>query len=391
MGYRSDFGLQPPDEPELREVDELFCVPEPLHWTAEKRALMVRACRAMALYHKARCPELGRIYARQGFDPEGLRDEAGLERIPPLGVWALKRFCLSSKDPSEALVQRTSSGTDGRPTKVWRDAGTCWRLTRMGVSIWEQSGLISETPTNYLIFAYEPNSVGEEVNIVHYFHRARSFAPALDTFYAVQRDAAGRWELQKEQAAAKLRAYADAGRPVRILGLPALIYETLLHMEARGPVRLPPESWVLTSGGWKAYEDRSVSREAFRDKISRLWGLPVERIRDRYGMVEHGVPYDECRLHRFHIPVYGHVLVRDPLTLEALPPGKAGLLELISPANSMMPHMAILSADMGAVDPAPCACGLRSPTFALLGRGGLVLDQTCALRMEDLLSRPKTS
>jgi hypothetical protein len=75
--------------------------------------------------------------------------------------------------------------------------------------------------------------------------------------------------------------------------------------------------------------------------------------------------------------------------LAAASPGQPGLLELITPLNSMMPTLAILSTDLGSLDAGECGCGLRSPTFTLLGRGGMLRTMNCALRMEELESRER--
>ena len=381
---------RPPGEPELEDAAALFSVANPLDWTEEKSALMLRACRAMAAFHQARCPELRFIYERQGFDPALLRDEASLELLPPLGVSALKRYTLSSKGRAQALALRlTSSGTGGQPTEVWRDAQTHWRLLVMRNRLIEQLGIANRRPTNYLIFTHKPKAL-EESFLVRSINHLRAFAPEIETFHAVQVAADGRLLLDQEQAIAKLKCYAAAGQPVRILGLPAFIHETLQVLERQGPIHMPPDSWVFTAGGWKAEEDRVLSRDAFRAKIVRLLGVPDQNINDGYSMAEHGVGYRQCRLHKFHIPVCARILVRDPVTLAALPPGNVGLLELITPLNSMMPTLAILSTDIGLLDPDNCGCGLRSPTFTLLGRGGVIRTMTCAMRMEEMTSREET-
>ncbi len=104
-------------------------------------------------------------------------------------------------------------------------------------------------------------------------------------------------------------------------------------------------------------------------------------------MAEHAAPYMTCAKHRFHVPVYNRVYARDPVTLEVLPPGETGLLEFVTPFNAMMPNIAILSTDLGYMDPTPCACGRKSPTFTLMGRGGLVKHKGCAITAGEIVKR----
>ena len=49
------------------------------------------------------------------------------------------------------------------------------------------------------------------------------------------------------------------------------------------------------------------------------------------GAVEHPIFYNTCPRHHFHVPIYSRVLIRDPATLEPLPMGQVGLVNLISP------------------------------------------------------------
>ena len=150
---------------------------------------------------------------------------------------------------------------------------------------------------------------------------------------------------------------------------------------------LPEGSTLLTGGGWKAAENKKVSKEEFRSVVFSKLGIPADRIRDGYGMAEHSSPYMECSHHRFHIPVFNRIIIRDPKTLKPLPEGQVGLIELLCPFNTMMPNHSILSTDLGMVDPDPCSCGYNSPTFTLVGRGGLSKHKGCAITANDLVKR----
>ena len=81
------------------------------------------------------------------------------------------------------------------------------------------------------------------------------------------------------------------------------------------------------------------------------------------------------------------MIARDPVTLQPLPPGRAGLLELITPYNAMMPNLALLTTDLGMIDKERCPCGAHSPTFTLLGRAGLTKHKGCALHANEIVKR----
>ncbi|MBI5242470.1 MAG: acyl-protein synthetase [Elusimicrobia bacterium] len=362
-------------------------VKDPLDWSEDKCRLMAEACREMAVFHYGASPDIRAIYDRRGFDPGSIRSEEDIARIPAVGVSAMKTYLLTSLAHERAVLKLTSSGTRGQKTQIWLDQESLDRVQAMLDVLWEQEGLVSREPTNYLMFVYDPEDA-QDLGIAFSCRNEQRFAPAAETFFAIKKDARGEWAFGLDAVLEKLAAFEGDGKPVRIHGMPGFIHEALAAMRAKGlRVRLPAGSFMLTGGGWKAAEDKKISRESFRELAAEHFGIPVENTRDNYGMAEHSAPYIECPKHRFHVPVYNRVLARDPASLEVLPPGRSGILELITPFNAMMPNLAILSTDLGSIDTEPCPCGRRSPTFSLAGRAGLVKHKGCAIHAGDIVRR----
>lgn len=122
------------------------------------------------------------------------------------------------------------------------------------------------------------------------------------------------------------------------------------------------------SGGWKKLEAISVAREAFDAKLLASVGSG-SRVLDYYGMAEQvGMIFPLCPHGVRHVPTWGDVLVRDPWTLEALPPGEAGMLQLLNVLALGGPYHSVLSEDVGRLMPDPCPCGRGGRTFVLDGR-----------------------
>ncbi len=371
---------------EFPNTEAVSRIQNPHVWTGEKIELMVKACREMAIYHERYSPEINRLYEKRNFRPESIETEKDIERIPFIGVAAMKRFLMTAMPHEQAVLKLTSSGTKGQKTQIWFDRASLDRVQSMLTVLWEQEGLASREPTNYIMFVYDPKEA-KDLGIAFSDKNQQRFAPVAESFYAIRMNQNGEWEFRKDQVLAKMEEFSKAGKPVRLFGIPSFIFEILGELEARGPIRLPPKSYMITGGGWKAAEDKKVSRGYFRNKVSDLLGIPPENIRDGYGMAEHSAPYIECRNHRFHVPVYNRVYPRDPVSLKIQPPGAVGLLELVSPYNTMMPNLAILSTDLGYIDENPCECRDSSPTFTLVGRGGLVKHKGCALHAEDIIKK----
>src|SRR5690606_13158380 len=142
--------------------------------------------------------------------------------------------------------------------------------------------------------------------------------------------------------------FESVGLPVRIFGFPAFLAATLeAIMDVIGrPLKLHPESLVFLGGGWKGHEDRAISKTELYQKAQELLGIPDERLRDGFGSVEHCIPYVECKLHRFHIPVWSKVFVRDVRTLEEVPKGSIGYLNFVSPYITSVPAHNVLMTDL---------------------------------------------
>ncbi|HTL11992.1 MAG TPA: acyl-protein synthetase [Bdellovibrionota bacterium] len=369
-------------------ADRLCRIANPLDWTQEQRDLMVAACREMAAFHYGASPDIRHLYDRNGFDPQSIRTEADIERIPAVGVTAMKHYLMLSMPEEQAVLKLTSSGTRGQKTRIWFDADSLDRVQSTLDTLWTQEGLMSDQPTNYLGFVHDPDDA-DDLGIAFSCKNEERFAPAKRSFYALKKDSAGGWKFDLDRMLARVREYEAEGLPVRITGIPAFLFEFVEAMRDRGerPVRFAPGSLVMTGGGWKAAEDKKVSREELRRRVSRFFGIPDSMLRDGYGMAEHSAPYMECREHRFHIPVYNRVIPRHPATLKPLPKGEAGLLELICPYNTLMPNLAILSTDLGKVDAEPCPCGWNAPTFTLMGRAGLTKHKGCAITAAETAER----
>ena len=365
-------------------ADKLCDIRDPLNWTEEKQDVFVEACRELAIFHYEHSREIKFIYDKRRFDPLSIRVNADITRIPMVNVAAMKSFLLISLPQEMAALKLTSSGTKGQKTQIWMDKASLDRAQKMLDGYWLQEGFISPKQSNYLVFNYDPRAAGD-LGIAFTDENQMRFSPVAKAFYAIQKDDKGQWVFKKEQCLQQLKDFCLEELPVRIFGMPSFIYEFLELVDK--PLCLPKGSLIITGGGWKAAEDKKISRELFRQQLVDALGISAERIRDAYGMAEHVAPYFECKRHRFHIPIYARIIIRDPVSLEVLNDGNEGLMELITPFNAMMPNLAVLSTDFGYINPDPCECGFNSPTFTLCGRAGKTKHKGCAITAHEIVRR----
>jgi hypothetical protein len=346
----------------------------------ERETLFLSALREITRWHQDRNPPYRAYCESLSFDLE--RNLERPEDLPALSAEVFKNFDLSTLRRVDYFTV-SSSGTGGRKTTIPLDLETVSRMWAMGESSFDEEGFLSDEPVDYVIFAPDPAAHPDHGN-AHFFTALQQAAPVRETLFALVPDTEGRHRLDIETTASHLARCATADRPVRVLGLPALIARAAERF-AGGPVRLPEGSLVLTGGGWKGDARAASSRESFRALLERAWGVASDRVRDLYGMTEHAVHYIECREHRFHAPIYSRVHVVDPLSGAPVVCGSKGVLHLINPGFTTMPFQSLRTADVGRACP-PCPCGRRTPAFEVSGRGGTSRFRGCAATTLERLS-----
>ncbi|MCK4640671.1 MAG: acyl-protein synthetase, partial [Candidatus Marinimicrobia bacterium] len=150
----------------------------------------------------------------------------------------------------------------------------------------------------------------------------------------------------------------------------------------------PKDSLIIIAGGWKSMQKEAISVEEFSMLTKEYLGIDINRTRDVYGFVEHGVPYITCEYNHFHVPVYSKAYARKPGTLKLLEKGEKGLLHVLSPYNYAQPSISILATDYVVIHD-ECPCGRSGEYIELKGRAGLKKHEGCAITATELLKHDK--
>ncbi|MBX9767480.1 MAG: hypothetical protein K2X47_09440, partial [Bdellovibrionales bacterium] len=230
----------------MKSTEAICRIENPLNVSPQRDQLFIDACREMAHFHSEHSPELKHLYKKRGFHPEQLKTISDLDRIPSLGVTAMKYFLMASLPEEQAVLKLTSSGTRGQKTQIWFDQASLDRVQMMLQTLWDQEGLTSQTPNNYIMFVYDPEEA-KDLGIAFSDKNQQRFAPVKETFHTIKKGKSGDWEFRMQESWQKMKSYEAQGAPVRIFGIPSFIHEFLTFMVSENLyLKLSPESLVMT-------------------------------------------------------------------------------------------------------------------------------------------------
>ena len=372
----------------MRYIDKLFEVKDALNHTRQSNQLFFEAMKEAFFYHYKNNSVYKNICDNENFDIKSIEGYDDLYKIPHIIVDAFKWHDLLCVDKSKVVATFTSSGTSGQKSHISWDEASKKRQGKMRENIIKSYGLKNDKAVNYLIFAYSPK-VSEGKGAAHAHQMYSTFAPSNKKFFAIDADENGKAHFSEEQSVKHFEEFSKDDVPLRVIGFPAFIYDTLLYMKKEDiKFTFSKESLIIIAGGWKSAQNRAIPFDEFCSLTEEFLGIESSQIRDVYGFVEHGVPYITCEHNHFHIPIYSKAYARKPGTLEVLPNGQKGLLQVLTPYNYAQPNLSILATDYAIIH-SNCPCGIEGEYIELKGRAGLKKHEGCAISATELLRETK--
>lgn len=355
----------------------------------ENDQIFLEAMRENYRFQHEHQPYVRALASRYGFSPEDLKEPEDVYDVPPIFVETMKVHRFLSIPEERVSLTLTSSGTGGQKTQALFDAAGVDRIQRISARVFRDIGFCSDRPAGYLMFSYAREDA-REIGTSWSDEQEMACAPVREARWLLRKGQGGAFDFDSVEAARSLVDLAEKG-PVRMLGFPAFMFQTLEEMERMGlSVKVHPDSFVIAGGGWKNHAGKSMTQKEFAAELERRLGLPRTNVRDLYGMVEHGIPYCACPEGHHHVPVFARVAVRHPVTFERLPYGEEGLLQLISPWNVAQPNCSVLSTDLVTVKTG-CPCGMPGEYIATIRRGGSKKHKGCAIAAQEILDRARAA
>jgi hypothetical protein len=282
----------------------------------------------------------------------------------------------------EGVYLGISSGSSGRPSFVPRDRATLAALTGNGRCysplLW--GGYAEGTPDYDLLLLAPP---GRAVGIESVATGLATLAGRSHVLVPPGPDDAGGTERELEErlveTTAFVRSVGAARRQLLIFGSPPAV-AWLCSVRLDGRRDLPPDTLVVTGGGWKGSSEHAAaaSPAGLERLLAEALGVPPERWVDVYGMSECNAYLLRCPAGRYHVPPVLEALVVDedlaPLTGSEV----TGDIALLDPFAFSYPGF-LLTGDRGCLVAEPCGCGLAGAGFeGVIQRAAAQSDKGCA-------------
>lgn len=325
---------------------------------ADKDRVLLEELQRLTDWHYGACPQYHAIVDKFG----GAREAVGLHDLPFLPVRLFKHEQLLSVPKADVIKTMTSSGTSGQSvSQIFLDKQTSALQVRV----------LSRIVGDFIGPKRLPMLVIDcRATVADRYRFSARTAGILgfsifgrDVEFALNDD----MSLNLEGVRRFLEKYPD--QPILMFGFTFIVWQHLVQaLEASGD-SLPLEHGILIhGGGWKQLQSQAVSTEEFKRRLELAAG--VKRVHNYYGMVEQtGSIFVECEHGHLHASSWSEVIVRDPLDFSALPPGRPGLIQLLSVIPHSYPGHSLLSEDLGEiVGVDDCACGRKGTYFKVHGR-----------------------
>jgi hypothetical protein len=323
----------------------------------EKEGLLAEELGALTEYHRRRCDGYARLL---GVLHAGYHGVKFLSDVPYLPVGLFKSHMLQSVPESEVFKILQSSGTTGQqPSRISLDRETARRqtiaLSRIMTHILGPRRLPMLLVESPALIQDRRQFNARVAGLVGMMNFGRNHSYVLDANMELDIDGVNTFVNQ------------FGHEPFLIFGFTFVVWQNFLLRLAGQNVNLS-NGILIHTGGWKKLQEQSVSGEEFRRRFYLETAL--SKIYNFYGLVEQvGSVYLEGEDGYLYPPNFADVIVRDPVTLEELPLGEIGILQVLSLLPLSYPGHSLLTEDLGiihAIDSS--SCGRNGKAFSVLGR-----------------------
>ena len=307
-------------------------------------------------FHSRNCPEYG-SFLNSMFP--SWRKARSLEDLPFLPVGIFKERELRSVSEESIFKVISSSGTSQQvPSRVLIDRETASRQSAALRMIMRE---ILPGPRRSMLIIDSEESIknrslrsARAAGIVGLMPLGRKHSFLLDS------------EMQPEASSLQRFAQENETQPKLIFGFTFMVWQYLI--EELKDVKVDLSGSILVhSGGWKKLESLSVGNEEFKRRLREQFG--IEKVVNFYGMAEQvGTIFVEGDDGLLHSSCMGDVVIRHPESLQPLPQGEVGIIQVLSVVPTSYPGHSLLTEDLGVIESIDRESVFGGKAFRVLGR-----------------------
>jgi hypothetical protein len=347
------------------KIDRILSRPPYCHSPDEKQAVLLETLKDELGYACERHAGYRNYIQHWPLDYRSVDHVSDLPFLPVGNLKVNPPLSLVGRDQIKRTL--TSSATTSQlPSRVVLDSSTARRMTK-GIMIIVRD-FIGSSRRPYLVV--DTPGLGAANTLGARLAAIQGLYPfATETTFCLNLNDQGDLTLNQDELTAFTKKHRDV--ETLVYGFTFILWNHLAKPLLAKGVRLDlPKVRVLHSGGWKRLQDQAIEKAMFNDQLARVFGCSPDRIIDFYGMVESvGVIFPDCSQGNKHAPLFGDVIVRDPLTLAPVAAGEHGIVEVCSVLPTSFPGNLLLTEDMAQVIAYDgCSCGRRGISFRFAGR-----------------------
>ncbi len=320
---------------------------------------MLEQLNNLTRHHRQQCSAYDRLLEAHGFGHAPVTD---IQNFFPLPVRLFKEYELKSCDQADVIKTMTSSGTTSQAvSRIFLDRYTAGYQTKTLVKIIQ----------NYLGKQRLPMLIVDTSAVVKDRKSFSARGAGILGFSTFGRD---HTYLLDENMQIDFEALEDflnkyRGENIFIFGFTFMVWQYLYKPLLESGKTLNLENGILIhSGGWKKLIEQAVDNATYNKALKQQTGLG--HIYNFYGMVEQvGSIFMECKEGYLHTPTFADVVVRDFFSLQPVPNGQEGVIQVLSVLPHSYPGHSLLTEDVGViVGEDDCPCGKKGKYFSIKGR-----------------------
>ncbi len=325
----------------------------------EKESILSEIVIEICKKHYHQCQDYKKIVDFYGVD---LTDANSYYELPFLPVRIFKKYSLKSIPKDKIFKTMTSSGTTGQQvSRIYLDKENA--LLQQKVLLRILSDITGKQRLPMLIVD-SPDVVSDRK-----LFSARGAAlmsismMGRNPVYVLNSD----MSLNVEKLQEFLEKYGE--QPNIMFGMTFMVWQHFYQELKKKNLCLDMKNtFLLQSGGWKKLQQESVSRERFKEEITKVSG--ISKFSDHYSMAEqNGSVYAECECGHYHASIYSDIIVRNFKDFSVCDIGEEGIIQVVSCLPNSYPGNSLLTEDIGVIEGIDdCPCGRKGKYIKVIGR-----------------------